>query len=286
MRILQGRRALVTGAASGIGRCIALGLAQKGAHLYLVDIHEQNLQQVAEEAQDFGTEVVTRVCDLSCPEQVSTVGPVLLEQWPQLDILVNNAGVAYYGPTEAMTEREWQWLLQINLLTPIQLTHQLLPTLKAQPEAHILNVASIAGLVPSRKLAAYHTSKFGLVGFSESLRVEQAGTGLGVTTLCPGLVRTRIFESAHHRKKKPLRTPPRWISSSPETVARKAVRAIEKNKGMVLVSPLAHFLWYVQRFCPFIFETIHFIERCRASRAAKKKQKHQEQNQPEKNRAA
>src|SRR5262249_7265241 len=155
-------------------------------------------------------------CDLSQPAQVSACVQDALSCWGALDILVNNAGVAYYGPTERMTPGQWDWLLQVNLRSPIQLTQELLPTLLHRPEAHILNVCSIAGLVAGRKLAAYPVSKFGLVGFSEALRAEYAHRGLGVTALCPGLVRTGLFQAAvSGQPGKPVKPPPRWLCISP-----------------------------------------------------------------------
>ena len=181
----------------------------------------------------------------------------LLKDWGGLDILVNNAGVAYYGPTECMTAEQWQRLLAVNLLAPIQFTRELLPTLLERPEAHILNVCSIAGLVASGRLAAYHVSKYGLVGFSEALRAEFDRRGLGVTALCPGLVRTNIFQAAvNGRPEKPKRTPPAWLCASPETIANQAVRAIVKNRGLVVVTPMARFLWYFKRLSPSLLSWI------------------------------
>src|SRR5262249_46639836 len=141
-----------------------------------------------------------------------------------IDILVNNAGVAYYGATDRMCADRWNWLLAINLLAPIQLTREWLPVLLTRPEAHVLNVCSIAGLVACAKLPAYHTSKYGLVGFSESLRAEYSARGLGVTALCPGFVRTNLFQAAPNgHNGKPIRVPPRWLCTSPEKIAARAV---------------------------------------------------------------
>ena len=109
-------------------------------------------------------------CDLSQPEQIAAALGEMFDAWGHIDILVNNAGVAFYGPTDKMTAAQWEWLLGINLLAAIQITREVLPTLLLRPEGHILNVCSIAGLVAGPRSAAYHVSKFGLVGFTESLR--------------------------------------------------------------------------------------------------------------------
>ena len=257
MRTIRGKKALVTGAASGIGRAIALALARQGADLYLVDVNEANLFAVIAEARPHGVTVVGAVCDVACPDQISTQVAKVLKEWGGLDILVNNAGVAYYGPTERMTAEQWQRLLAVNLLAPIQFTRELLPTLLERPEAHIVNVCSIAGLVASGRLAAYHVSKYGLVGFSEALGAEFYRRGLGVTALCPGLVRTNIFQAAvNGRDDKPIRTPPAWMCASPEAVAKSAVQAILKNRSLVVITAMARFLWYFKRLSPSLLSWI------------------------------
>lgn len=265
MRDLTGMKALVTGAGSGIGLGIALELSRHGVDVLLVDIDEGLLQAAVRQVRANGVEAVPLRCDLAQPAQVSDCVRRALNVWGTLDILVNNAGVAYHGPTERMTPAQWDWLLQINLLTPIQLTRELLPTLLQRPRSHVLNVCSIGGLVAGRRLTAYHVSKFGLVGFSEALRAEYGNYGLGVTALCPGLVRTGMFRSTvSGNPRKPLPKPPRWLSVSPDTVARKAVRAIRRNRGLVLVSPMAHLLWALKRLSPGLFD---FLQRFRFRRS-------------------
>jgi short-subunit dehydrogenase len=184
-----------------------------------------------------------------------------------VDILINNAGVAYYGPTHHMTPQQWQWVLAVNLHAPIQFTHELLPVLLDRDEAHILNLASIAGLVAGGRFCAYHVTKFGLVGFSEALRAEYGRQGLGVTALCPGPVQTNLYRSAacgHKSKQTP--TPPSWICTTPERVAEKAIRAIRRDRGLVLVSPLAYLLYYAKRLVPGLLDRLQNIGRRRKMR--------------------
>ena len=266
MKTIRGKKALVTGAASGIGRAIALALAREGATLYLLDIDAINLAVVAAEARRHGAPVVEASCDLAQPPQVTAAVQALLEHWGGLDILVNNAGVSYHGKTETMPAKLWQRLLAINLLAPVQLTMELLPTLLAREEGHIVNVCSIMGLVAIPKFTAYQTSKFGLVGFSESLRAEYTCRGLGVTALCPGFVRTNIYQAMLDGEgARPMRTPPRWLWASPELVAARAVRAIYRNHGVAPVTWLAGFLWSVKRHAPRLWDF--------ASRSRKKKER-------------
>jgi short-subunit dehydrogenase len=266
MKSIRGKRALVTGAASGIGRAIALALARRGVHLYLVDVDAAKLAVVATEAREHGNRVVDMLCDLSRPEEITALSKNLLQDWGGVDILINNAGISYHGKTEQMTAGHWQRLLRINLLAPIQLTMELLPALLATEEAHVLNVCSILGLIAIPKFTAYQTSKFGLVGFSESLRAEYTCQGLGVTALCPGFVRTNIYQAMLDGVgARPMRTPPRWFCASPEAVAAVAMRAIRRNHGVVTVTWLARFLWFCKRLAPRLWGF--------ASRARKKKVK-------------
>jgi NAD(P)-dependent dehydrogenase (short-subunit alcohol dehydrogenase family) len=260
MRTISGKRALVTGAASGIGRATALALARQGAELFLVDIDGPGLAETAGECLRLGVRPILCPCDLSSKTQIDAAVTRLLRQWGRLDILVNNAGVLYYGPTDNMTPEQWGRVLGVNLLGPIELTTQLLPLLLERPEAHVVNVASIFGLVAIGRATAYQVSKFALVGFSESLRAEYARRGLGVTALCPGFVRTGLFRSAtcgHAVPKDP--EPPRWISTTPERVAAKAIRAIRRNRPLVVVTPAARLLYYSKRFAPGVLDFINRV---------------------------
>jgi len=257
MHVIRGKKALVTGAASGIGRAIALALAREGADLCLVDIDEKELHAAAHEAARHGVQVMTVVCDLCSPEQISAMVATMLAGWKGLDILVNSAGVAYYGPTHNMTTEQWRRVMSVNLLAPIQLVRELISVLIAREEGHILNVCSILGLVARSKLTAYQTTKFALVGFTLALRAEYAGKGFGVTALCPGLVRTPMLDVAEKgRPDQRLPEPPDWMMTSPDRVAAAAVAAIRRNKGLAVVTPLARMAWWMARYAPRLMDWI------------------------------
>ena len=235
MKVLRGKKALVTGAASGIGRAIALALAREGVDLYLVDIDDLKIDPVAREARAHGVEVRTVHCDLARPEEITALVENVLRGWGRLNILVNNAGVAHRGPTHEMSSDEWNRLLAVNLMAPIQLVREFLPILRSN-EAHILNVCSIFGLASTRKAAAYQTSKFALVGLSAALRAEYGNSAFGVTALCPGFEVEKL--------------PPEWMFTDLDTVATAAIRAIRKNKGIAVVGRAARALWLLTRLSP------------------------------------
>jgi 3-oxoacyl-[acyl-carrier protein] reductase len=244
MRVLRGKKALVTGAAHGIGRAIAIALAKEGVGLWLLDIDTAKLSATAAEARAHGVEAVEWVCDLANPSEISSAVRNLLSSWHKLDILINNAGVAYFGPTREMTEAEWARLLAINLLAPIQLVRELIGTLLAQREANIVNICSVLGLVPFRNAAAYQTSKFGLFGFTQALHGEFSRRRFGVTAVCPGFVDTAMIKPWLPRF-------PSWVErTTPEKVAAKTVAAIRRNRSLVLITLTARLGWWVTRASP------------------------------------
>jgi short-subunit dehydrogenase len=247
MKVLRGKKALVTGAASGIGRSIALALAREGVDLYLVDIDEMKVGLVGSDARRHGVEVRTAQCDVAKPEQITGLVKTVLSAWGELNILVNNAGVAHRGPTHDMSSNQWNQVLAVNLMAPIQLVREFLPSLRSH-EAHILNVCSIFGLVSTRKAAAYQTSKFGLVGLSAALRAEYGSSRFGVTALCPGFVRTALVDELDPSEAEKL--PPEWMFTNPDTVAAAAIQAIRRNTGIAVVTPVTRALWLLARVSP------------------------------------
>jgi short-subunit dehydrogenase len=265
LKVIHGKKALVTGAASGIGRSISLALAREGADLFLLDRDEEKLAWVGEEVRYLGVEVISRHCDVAEGEQIVQAVDTLQDVWGEIDILVNNAGILYYGRTEQMSEEQWESLLSVNLFAPIRFVRLLLPLLRERPEAHILNVCSLAGLVPKRRLAAYQSSKFGLVGLSQSLRLEYSPKGVGVTALCPGLVDTDLMDAAFERNwitSKP--SIPRFLSVSPDRIAARAVKAIQKNQGLVVIPAYARLVWLFVRLFPRFLDSLqHFKHRKR-----------------------
>jgi short-subunit dehydrogenase len=218
---------------------------------------------------------VASKCDVSQLAELEDAARKTLGEWGAIDILINNAGIAWYGHTLKMPADAWERLLDVNLHAPIHLTRLLLPSMLKRPEAHVVNMASISGWVCSARFAAYHVSKFGLVGFSEAMRAEYLRRGVGFTALCPGPVRTNLYKSAPNSYKgRETPEPPAWLCTTPERVAEATVRAIYRNRAVALVSPMAWLLYYSKRLAPWIFNTLHHFgqkrdEEIAARRAAK-----------------
>ena len=267
MRTIRNKVALVTGAASGIGKAIALRLAQEGADLYLLDVDEAGLATVVTESKQLGVQALGRRCDVSQAKEIHESVEYVLDQWGAVDILVNNAGITYYGKTEMMSAEHCEKLLAINLHAPLHFTRELLSTLLEQPEAHVLNVASFFGLIGTRRLAAYTSSKFGVVGLSESLRAEYGRRGLGVTALCPGFVDTNLFSTAPHGEDlQENKLPPKWMLTTPEKIANRAIKAIYRNQALVVQQPYARLAYYGKRFIPGVIDWAHHLSRKKLKR--------------------
>ena len=250
MKIVRGKKALVTGAASGIGRAIALALAREGADLFLVDLDELNLQTVADEGRHFGSKVIIAACDLSRADQITTTVQACEAAFQGLDILVNCAGIVRHGVAEQATSETWDAVMAVNLFAAVQLVRELSPLLMKQPESHILNVCSVLGLIPARKMMCYQTSKFALVGFSLALRTEFCAHNIGVTALCPGLVDTPMFEMGPSWFRKSVSLGPISLVISADTVAKSAIASIRGNRAIVVVSLGAKLIWWIYRLSP------------------------------------
>jgi short-subunit dehydrogenase len=263
MRNFAGRNALITGAASGIGRAIAIELARNGTRCFLVDVDADRLEMTAAHVRSLGVDACVEVCDLSDRRQITAACQRVLREWGGVDLLVNNAGIAFYGQTTSMTTEQWDRLMAINLHAPIQITRELLPSMLARTDAHIVNMCSIAGLVAGGRFAAYHVSKFGLIGFTEALRAEFGRRGLGVTAICPGPVLTGLYQVAEAGDRTKVPVPPRWVSTTAEVVARKTLKAIRRNRRQVLITPMAHLLFALKRFFPGLIDLANTFSRKR-----------------------
>ena len=197
---LEGRTAVITGAASGIGRAIAVSLAHRRCHLALADIDEAGMQGTADLVRDYGVRVTRHRLDVADRAAVADFPDLVAAEHPGVDVLVNNAGVAVGGTFEQVSEEDFEWLFETNFWGVVRMTRAFLPLLHASGDARIVNLSSVFGLVASPEQVAYAASKFAVRGFSEALRHELEGSGVGVTVVHPGGVATSISEKARAPK--------------------------------------------------------------------------------------
>jgi short-subunit dehydrogenase len=243
-----GRTAVLTGAASGIGEHVAYGLAHRGSDLVLVDVDEARLETVGRRITTAhpGLTVQTLVADLSDRSAVEAIAARVLSEHPAIGLLVNNAGIALGGRFDQVSIDQFEQVMNVNFRAPMLLTHALLPALTATPGGHLVNVSSLFGLIAPPGQSAYCASKFALRGLSESLRSELIDNGVGVTTVHPGGIKTRIAESAlvgTHVPEEEIEPNRRLfaalLSYPPQKAAAQILRAIAKRKARLLIATSA-----------------------------------------------
>ncbi len=208
MQDLANRTAVVTGAASGIGKAVAQRLAAAGMNLVLADVEEPVLLATAKALEESGAEVLAVVTDVSDAAAMDALGKAAYGRFGSVQVLCNNAGVASGGLVQDMTQNDWEWVLGVNLWGVIHGHRVFLGGMVDQNEGHIVNTASICGHLSFANMAAYNVSKHAVVTLSETLFAEmvQQESKVGVTVLCPGLVNTNILDSDRNRPE-PLMNP-------------------------------------------------------------------------------
>jgi NAD(P)-dependent dehydrogenase (short-subunit alcohol dehydrogenase family) len=193
---LTGKAVAITGAGSGIGRGIALAMAQAGARVAVADIDQQRADAVAKELGDAGGTAIAVATDVRDPASVEALANATVEAFGTVHVICNNAGVATVGRTWEVDLDDWKWILDVCLYGVVHGVRSFVPRILQHGEGgRVVNVTSMAGLLTSPQNAPYAAAKHGVVGLSKSLRAELSGTGVGVTIVCPGHVRTPIVQA-------------------------------------------------------------------------------------------
>lgn len=257
--VVDGGTAVLTGAASGIGRAVAHELSRRGAHLVLLDRDETGLLAVADELRSSRPDraVTTYVVDLADRDATLAVAEQVRDETPHVHLLVNNAGIALAGRFDQISLEDVDAVMAVNFRAVVILTHTLLPSLVATRGSHIANVSSLFGIIAPAGQTAYSASKFAVRGFGDALRLELAEQGVGVTTVHPGGIATRIAESARigagvdpaeHAAGRAI-----WeklLSIDPAVAARRIVDGIERRRPRVLIGTSAYALDMAARIAP------------------------------------
>ncbi len=253
MRDFRGKGAFVTGGASGIGLALGRAFAAAGAKVMLADIEAGALDRAVADLKRTGAEVRGLVCDVSDRAAVERAAVATVAAFGKVHLLCNNAGVGGGGPIGEIPLADWDWVIGVDLMAVIYGLETFLPHLKAHGEGgHIVNTASMAGMVSPPGMAPYNVSKHAVVSLSETLAAELAGSTIGVCVLCPGWVDTRIVESARNRpsrygppREMPLAARERAAQvaallrtgMSPDEVAARVMAAIRDNDLYVFTHP-------------------------------------------------
>jgi NAD(P)-dependent dehydrogenase (short-subunit alcohol dehydrogenase family) len=244
MEDLLGRTAVVTGAASGIGLALCEAIAAEGMRVVMSDVDPDRLRAAADQlAADSGADVLPVVADVSSYEAVEALGIAATERFGAVDVLCNNAGVTVPGLPWELTLEEWKWILDVNLWGVIHGIKAFLPGMIARGRpSHIVNTASIGGLLGFPRLSPYAAAKFGVVGLSESLHndLRASGAPVGVSVLCPGATATGLRQNS--ARLRPGETERDFddagaIRVPPAGVARQVVDAIRHERFWVITTP-------------------------------------------------
>lgn len=235
MKTLDGKRVLITGAARGIGRALAERFARCGAHLVLTDLDEAPLSEARAAIASLGTAVSSFVLDVTDTGSIESARNRILDSGGPIDVLVNNAGFVAGGAFVQVPLARHEQTYRVNTLGVVATTHVFLPDLIRRPEAHIVNIASASGFIGLPFGSTYASSKWAVIGFSESLRLELMQTGnehVRVTTVCPGYAATGMFSG--------VRTP--WLTPmlSPPKIAERVVRAVSRDRIFVKIPWSVH----------------------------------------------
>jgi short-subunit dehydrogenase len=261
MTAISGSAAVVTGAAGGIGRALALEFAARGADLALADRDEGGLQSVAAEiAKAHSRKVTVHRVDVGDPAQIEAFAQAAISAHPGLNIVVNNAGVALFGQFNEIDQAQMDWLMNINFWGVVHSTRAFLPHLSRQREAHIVNLSSIFGIIAPPGQTAYAAAKFAVRGFSESLRHELAAakSPVRLSVVHPGGVATNIARNSrtgvgmtdNARRAQSIERFDKVARTTPAAAALRIIQGIEKNQPRILIGNDARFMDLVQRFRP------------------------------------
>jgi NAD(P)-dependent dehydrogenase (short-subunit alcohol dehydrogenase family) len=259
---LRGKRTLITGAASGIGRAVARQAGAAGAELVLTDIQAEALAAVAAELTQSGARVALSVpADVSSYEEVAAFATRVHEQGGPVDVVMNIAGISTWGAVENLEHRHWRRTIDIDLMGPIHVIECFLPPMiAAGRRGHLVNVSSAAGLFGLPWHAPYSAAKFGLRGVSEVLRFDLRRQGIGVTLVCPGAVRTPLVGTVDivgvDREHPGLRAMVAQFERhaiSPERVAEQILDAVRRGRELVLTSWDVKLGYWAQRYVPWAY---------------------------------
>ncbi|MFA5889818.1 MAG: SDR family oxidoreductase [Actinomycetota bacterium] len=253
MADLRDKVAIVTGGASGIGEALSKELGKRGAIVYVTDIDEGRAKDVASSIVASGGTAESFALDVSSEEQVAGLIGDIASKHGRLDYMFNNAGMAVGGELRDLDMSQFRRVLDVNLWGVINGTYAAYKIMERQGHGHIVNVASMVGLVPVPMETAYVTSKHAVVGLSNSLRVEGAALGVRVSVVCPDFIKTRFYTSSRHvnvDEDKLIAQIPSFFFTSPERCARVILRGVNRNRGIITIGIYVRLLWRLYRTSP------------------------------------
>lgn len=265
MKNLQSKVAVVTGAGSGIGRALALNLADEGCDLAIADINANNLQDTAELLDKKNCRYSLHTVDVADRKKYPLFVAAVIEKHQHVDLVINNAGVSHTDTVEDTTYEDFDWIMGINFWGMVYGSKEFLPHLRKRSEAHIVNLSSVFGIIAVPTQATYNATKFGIRGFTEALRQELRPTSVNVTSVHPGGIRTNIVRNSRtYKGPDGLEIDQAMMEklfdkitpTSPDKAAKTIIKGIKKNKRRVLIGADAKVIAIMQWLLPTRYEDI------------------------------
>jgi NAD(P)-dependent dehydrogenase (short-subunit alcohol dehydrogenase family) len=250
------RNAVITGAASGLGRELAIGLARRGWKILIADINRTGMEQTLTLVRQAGGKGEVYDCDVSRPENVQSMADYCFSTWKSVDLLVNNAGVAAAGFAGDIKLEDWHWCVGINFWGMLHGCHSFIPGMKAQGGGHIINVASCAGIFSLMEMGPYNVTKAAIISLSETIRTELAPHNIGVTVVCPMFFNTNLLNNMRYVDQFQhdfAHSAFEHGRLSAEQIAEMAIKAYEKNRLYLIPQFTGKIFWILKRLSPEIF---------------------------------
>ena len=254
----QDKVAVVTGAASGIGRATSVALAERGCDLAIADLNEAGLAETAEMVASLGRKATIHLVDVADKAAMEAFPEQVIAEHGKVNIIVNNAGVEVTNTFEDHSLEDFEWIMGINVWGVIYGCKFFLPYLKQSGEGHIVNISSMFGFYGMPSQSSYCATKFAVRGLTESLRIELKDSPVGVTCIHPGGINTNIIKNARVQNTKLQENSDRFMkfTTKPQTAAKKIINGIEKNKRRVCIGPDAHISDWLVRLSPVGFNVL------------------------------
>jgi NAD(P)-dependent dehydrogenase (short-subunit alcohol dehydrogenase family) len=269
MKSFENKVAAITGAGSGIGRALALGLARQGCHLALSDVNEAGLNETADMARTLGVKASASLVNVADRAAVQAWADQVMADYGRVNAIFNNAGVAQGGTVEGNDYADYEWVMNINFWGVVNGTKAFLPHLKASGAGHIINTSSIFGLFAQPAMSAYNASKFAVRGFTESLRQELDLAACGVSASCvhPGGIKTNIASTARMNsslakvvgqdvEQARQQFNDKLLRTSPEHAAKVIIQGVLANKRRILIGGDAYASDLMQRLLPALYQRL------------------------------
>mgnify|MGYP000893298393 CR=1 FL=1 len=259
------RSAVITGAASGLGRELAIALAKRGYQVLIADINQAGMEKTLALVRQNGGQGEVYTCDVSNPAEVQRMADYAFSAGKRVDLLINNAGVVTVGHVGDISLDDWQWCVGINFWGMLHGCHSFIPGLKAQGGGHIINIASSAGLFSLMQMGPYNVTKAAVISLSETLRTELAAYNIGVTVSCPMFFHTNLLDTMRYRDRFQHEFAHAAFDHgrmNAREVAERTVKAFEKNRLYVIPQWTGRMYWVLKRLAPSLFyDTMAFAIR-------------------------